>query len=277
MRNLILLEIDKMIHKKSFYISLALVFCYCVAIYMNKTGLFVSSFFRDTDETQQVLYGPWNGMLQSLVTGLFSLNLFVLIAVSPLFSEEHTFRMNALLFTSKCGRKKCFAAKNAAAYLMGLALVLTVVLLHIFATLILFGGAGVTSSIQSAGTKTVGSAVVAAIWLYTADVLFTISITVLASVLTSGVLTGTVLSFAFFAVPMIFLEGFQEVRIKFVMPAVHRTDFEKIVSIYPLNVGSIGIPYSYVITGILLLFTVIIMAVTARIYETLPEEGIMWF
>lgn len=277
MRSLILLEIDKMIRKKSFYISLALVFCYCVAIYMNKTGLLVSGFFRDTDHTQQVAYGSWNGMLKSLVAGMFSLNLFVLIAVSPLFSEEHTFRMNALLFTSKYGRKKCFVAKNVAAYLIGLALVLTVVLLHIFATLILFGGAGVTSSIQSVGTKTVGSAVVAAIWLYTADVLFTISITVLASVLTSGVLTGTVLSFAFFAVPMIFLEGFQEVRIKFVMPAVHRTDFEKIMSIYPLNVGSIGIPYSYVITGILLLFTVIIMAVTKRIYKTLPEEGIMWF
>ena len=151
MRNLILLEIDKMIHKKSFYISLALVFCYCVAIYMNKTGLLVSSFFSDTDDTQRVLYGPWNGMLQSLVTGLFSINLFVLIAVSPLFSEEHTFRMNALLFTSKCGRKKCFAAKNAAAYLMGLALVLTVVLLHVFATLILFGKEGVTCSIQPSG------------------------------------------------------------------------------------------------------------------------------
>lgn len=277
MRSLILLEIDKMIRKKSFYISLALVFCYCVAIYMNKTGILVSGFLSDTDHTQQVPYGSWNGMLKSLVAGMFSLNLFVMIAVSPIFSEEHTFRMNALLFTSKYGRKKCFAAKNAAAYLMGVALVLTVVLLHIFATLILFGGAGVTSSIQSAGTKTAGSAAVDAIWLYTADVLFTISVTVLASVLTSGVLTGTVLSFAFFAVPMIFLEEFQEVRIKFVMPAVHRTDFEKIMSIYPLNVGSIGIPYSYVITGILLLFTVIIMAVTARIYEALPEEGIMWF
>lgn len=277
MRNLILLELDKLIRKKSFYISLALVFCYCVAIYMNNTGLLEISFFRDTDHTQQVSYGSWNGMLKSLTAGLFSLNLFVLIAVSPLFSEEHMFRMNALLFTSKYGRKKCFTAKNAAAYLMGLALVLTVVLLHIFATLILFGKEGVTCGIQSAGIKTVGSAVVDAIWLYTADVLFTISVTVLASVLTSGVLTGTVLSFAFFAIPMIFLEGFEEVRIKFVMPAVHRADFEKIMSIYPLNIGAIGIPYSYVITGILLLFTVIVMAVTARIYETLPEEGIMWF
>lgn len=228
---------------------------------------------------------PWSGTLQSLIASLFALNLFVIIAVSPLFCEEHTFQMNALLFTSKYGRKKCFMAKITAAYLMGMAVSLSMILLQVLATLAFFGKEGLSCSIQLSepflfwsftGCKSVGSALFDAVCLYTADILVTISLTVFASVLTSHVLTGTILSFVFFASPAFFMMPVWMNRIRLIMAAMHVTYFEDILSLPDLTLGPVRIQYSYVIVAILLLIAAAVTAGAGKIYEAIPEEGITW-
>lgn len=277
MRTFVSLEFSKMIRKKSFYICLILIFCYGVMLYHNRVdplGLGSGASI------------PWSGTLQSLIASMFALNLFVIIAVSPLFCEEHTFQMNALLFTSKYGRKKCFMAKITAAYLMGLAVSLGMILLHVLATLAFFGKEGLSCSIQLsdpalfqfiADSKSVGSALFDAVCLYTADILVTISLTVFASVLTSHVLTGTILSFVFFVSPYFFMMPVKASQIILIMAAIHMTHFEDILYLPDLTLGPVSIQYSYVIVVTLLLIAVGFTAGAYKAYQAIPEEGITWF
>lgn len=276
MRTLVSLEFNKMIRKKSFYICLILVFCYGVMSYHNQVDPLGLGSGSST---------PWGGTLQSLIASMFALNLFVIIAVSPLFCEEHTFQMNAFLFTSKYGRKKCFMAKITAAYLMGLAVSLVMILLHILATLAFFGKEGLSCSIQMSDpalfqffvdSKSVGSALFDAAALYMADILVTISLTVFASVLTSQVLTGTILSFVFFVSPHFFMMPFKIPQIRLIMAAMHMTSFEDILYLPDLTVGPVSIQYSYVIVVILLLIAVGFTACAYKTYQAIPEEGITW-
>lgn len=229
---------------------------------------------------------PWSKALQSLIASMFALNLFVIIAVSPLFCEEHTFQMNALLFTSKYGRKKCFLAKITAAYLMGLAVSLGMILLHVLATLAFFGKEGLSCSIQLsepflfqyfADCKSVGSALFDAAALYMADILVTISLTVFASVLTSHVLTGTILSLVFFVSPYFFMMPVKMPQIILIMASIHMTSFEDILYLPDLTVGPVRIQYSYVAVVILLLIAVGFTACAYKSYKAIPEEGITWF
>lgn len=276
MRTLVLLEFNKMMRKKSFYISLILVFCYGVMLYHNQV---------DPLGLGSGASNPWSKALQSLIASMFALNLFVIIAVSPLFSEEHTFQMNALLFTSKYGRKKCFMAKITAAYLMGLAVSLGMILLHVLATLAFFGKEGLNGSLPLsepvlfrfiADSKSAGSALFDAAALYMADILVTISLTIFASALTSHVLTGTILSLVFFASPNFFMMPVKTPQIRLIMAAMHMTHFEDILCIPDLTVGPVSIQYSYVIVVILLLIAVGFTAGAYKTYQAIPEEGITW-
>lgn len=387
MKLLISLEFYKIVHKKSFYIGLALLFCYCAAVYVSRvdplgsrysmqsqdgsavngreaadlereltqqyrgdltddavwrmycdlmkdqnagqegSGQELSQiypqrvlehFFLTYTERELVVDGerrteaagvsftkdqlvrieelfpesvlplefgysvPWSRMLQSLLAGMFALNLFMMIAVSPLFAEEHTQRMNALLFTSKCGRKKCFTAKVTAAFLVGLLLAFGLVLLHVLLTLALFGGEGLSCSIQLTEpflfqwvsyAKTVGTALVDAICLYTADALLTLSMAVLASVLASNVLTATVYALVLFWIPGFLTGASSQPQILLMFPIGHRTRFHEVLMIPHWNIGFIKIQYSYVIAGVLLMFCALMIWGAWKAYEKMPEEG----
>lgn len=239
---------------------------------------------RFSEAAMPLIFGysaPWSGMLQSMIMSMFVLNLLVIVAISPIFSEEHTFKMNALLFTARYGRGKCCIAKITAAYLTGLVLSLFVILMHVLVTLLFFGGEGLKCSVQLSEPflyqyldyfKTVGGAIGDAIWLYTADVFFTVSLTILASVLATNVLTGTVLSLTFFVSPYLLLGIIREIRIKLIAPINHTTNFADILSLSPLAVGSVRIQYSYVITGILILCSVCFTAGTVKIYKNMEAD-----
>ncbi len=387
MTTLISLEFYKMSHKKSFYIGLALVLCFCTAIYISRVDPFGSRLrIRDrdgvlisgreavelekeqalqyrgalTDETvwkmycglmkeqtseqdnmvqetsrsypQQVLeqfflpytareiivngerqteaaggtlekddlikiddwfpesvqpleFGysvPWSRMLQSLLAGMFVLNLFMIIVVSPLFAEEHTKRMNAILFTSKYGRKKCFFAKAAAAFLIGLLSALGIILLHVLVTLALFGGEGLSCSIQLTEpfifqwvpyAKTVGAVLIDAICLYIADILLTLSMTVLASVLATHVLTAAVYSLVLFWVPGFLMGASSGPQLRWMFPVARTTHFEMVLQLPHWNIGFVTIQYSHVITGVFLAFCVFIIWGAWKLYAKMPEEG----
>lgn len=387
MATLISLELYKMLHKKTFYIGLALVLCYCAAVYVNRVDPFGSRYhLRDrdgsvisgrdaadlerewtlqyrgalTDETvwemycglmrdqsperqgmeqeisrsypQQVLeqfflpytarevivngerqteaaggtlvkddlikiedwfsesvqpleFGysvPWSRMLQSLLAGMFVLNLLMIIVISPLFAEEHTKRMNAILFTSKYGKKSVFLAKAAAALLVGLLSALGIILLHVLVTFALFGGEGLSCSIQLTEpflfqwvpyAKTVGAVLIDAICLYIADILLTLSMTVLASVLATHVLTAAVYSLVMFWVPGFLTGASSGLQLRWMFPAARTTHFEEVLRIPHFKIGFVTIQYSYVIIGVFIALCTFMMWGAWRSYAKMPEEG----
>lgn len=389
MKLLISLEFYKIVHKKSFYIGLALLFCYCAAVYVSRvdplgsrysmqsqdgsavngreaadlereltqqyrgdltddavwrmycdlmkdqnagqegSGQELSQiysqrvlehFFLPYTERELVVDGerrteivggsftkdqlvrieelfpesvlplefgysvPWSRMLQSLLAGMFALNLFMMIAVSPLFAEEHTQRMNALLFTSKCGRKKCFTAKVTAAFLVGLLLAFGLVLLHVLLTLALFGGEGLSCSIQLtepflfqgvSDAKTVGTALMDAVFLYTAGILLTLGMAVLASVLASNLLTATVYTLVLFWIPGFLTGASNQPQIFLLFPIGHNTRFHDVLMIPHWRTRFADIPYIYVITVLLMAFCAALIWGAWKSYEKMPEEGLM--
>lgn len=226
---------------------------------------------------------PWSGMLESMIVLMFLLNLVVLLVISPVFSEEHTRQMNALLFTSKLGKRKCFRAKIAAAYSIGIFFVLTIILIHMLITFLFFGGDGLAGSIQISGeylfygdfpdAKTVGSAIFDAALLYTADVLFAVSLTVLGSVLASNVLSGMVISLALWMAPMV-LAVIDAVpwQIKMIAPVIHKTDFNALLRLPDVTLGSITIRYSHAAAGVLVLLSVLIALCAALTYRHATGE-----
>lgn len=253
---------------------------------LNKDQLFqIGELFPESVLPLEFGYSvPWSRMLQSLIAGMFALNLFIMLAVSPLFSEEYTQRMNALLFTSKCGRKKCFTAKVAAAFLMGLMLILGMVLLHVVITLALFGGEGLSCSIQLtepflfqwvSDAKTVGMALMDAVFLYTAGILLTLGMAVLASVLASNLLTATVYTLVLFWIPGFLTGASNQPQIFLLFPIGHNTRFHDVLMIPHWRTRFADIPYIYVITVLLLTFCAVLIWGAWKSYEKMPEEGLM--
>lgn len=221
---------------------------------------------------------PWSGMMESMIVLLFLLNLAVLLVISPVFSEEHTRQMNALLFTSKFGKRKCFRAKAATAYSIGIFSSLAIILLQVLITFLFFGGDGLAGSIQISGeylfygdfpyVKTVGSAIFDAALLYTADVLFAVSLTVLGSVLASNVLSGMVISLALWMAPMVlkFLDAVPR-QVKMIAPVIHKTDFNALLRMPDVVFGPVTIQYSHEAAGVLVLLSVLITLCAAWIYR----------
>lgn len=248
------------------------------------TPLQIGEIFPDGVLPLRLEYSPpWSGMLESMIVLMFLLNLVVLLVISPVFSEEHTRQMNALLFTSKFGKRKCFRAKIAAAYSIGIFFVLTIILIHMLITFLFFGGDGLAGSIQISGeylfygdfpyAKTVGSAIFDAALLYTADVLFAVSLTVLGSVLASNVLSGMVISLALWMAPMV-LAVIDAVpwQIKMIAPVIHKTDLNALLRLPDVTLGSITIRYSHAAAGVLVLLSVLIALCAAWTYRHATGE-----
>lgn len=226
---------------------------------------------------------PWSGMMESMIFVLFGLGLLMLLMTAPAFSEERMRRMNALLFTSRLGKRKCFWAKAAAAYSLGILLAAAVVLLHVMVTFLFFGGGGLSGSIQIADlsdtyqdltcVKTVGECILDAALFYTADVIFAVSIGVLASVVASNLLSGIAFSAVIWAVPAVpaYLKVVPEAA-GLIAPAVHLTGFHRILSQPDVTIRSVTVPYSYAASASLLLLSVLILLCAAWLYGHVTGE-----
>lgn len=224
---------------------------------------------------------PWGGTLESIISCIFLLNVFLIIGISPIFSEERTQNMNQLLFTSRFGRRKCFWAKAGAAYVLSSALAFGVILLMLLITFSIYGTTGLACSIQLVDpflyqdyqfVRTLGEVIVDAVILSVAGIWFTVSLILLVSVLAKNALNTVIISFVLFVVPMIVRIFPLADQIKLVAPINRMTDFSGVLCLPDMQIGEIGIPYSYVISGILLLISVALTAGTAVIYEKQSDE-----
>lgn len=244
----------------------------------------IADVFPDSVLPLRLAYSlPWSGMMESMILNLFGLGLLILFIIAPAFSEERMHKMNALLFTSKLGKMKCFLVKSAAAYSLGIVFAVAVILLHALVTFAFFGGDGLSGSIQIANlyseyqelpyVKTVGGAILDAAVFYTADVMFAVSISLLGSVLAPNLLMGIVLSAVLWAAPaaVIFLKAVSE-QVRLLAPAVHLTGFSNVLSMPKVTIFSVTIPYSYAAAGILLLLSGLILMFAAASYRRVTGE-----
>ncbi|MBD5532169.1 MAG: hypothetical protein HDQ98_08215 [Lachnospiraceae bacterium] len=225
--------------------------------------------------------GPWGGTLESIISCIFLLNVFLIIGISPIFSEERTQKMNQLLFTSRFGRRKCFWAKAGTAYVLSSALAFGVILLMLLITVSIYGTTGLACSIQLVEpflyqdyqfVRTLGAVIVDAVILSVAGIWFTVSLILLVSVLAKNALNTVVLSFVLFVVPVIVRIFPLADQVKLIAPINHMTDFSGVLCLPDMQIGETGIPYSYVIAGFLLLISVALTAGTAVIYEKQSDE-----
>lgn len=218
----------------------------------------------------------WGGMLQSIISCISALNLFLILVVSPVFSEERVQKTNQLLFTSRFGRWKCFWAKTAAAYVFGGAAVMGMLLLLVLGTILPYNAKGLGCSIQLIEpfiyqdypfVKTVGSVIVDAAVLSVAGMFFAISLTVLVSALAKNVLNAVILSFMLFVSPVILLVFPIAEQVKLIAPINRMTDFAGVLLLPDVRIGTFSIQYSYVIAGILMLAAIGITVCTALIFR----------
>lgn len=223
----------------------------------------------------------WGGMLQSIIECVSALILFMILVVSPVFSEERVRKTNQLLFTSRFGRWKCFWAKTAAVYILGGAAVMGILLLLALGTVLPYHAKGLGCSIQLIEpfwyqdypfAKTVGSVIVDAAVLSVAGLFFAISLTVLVSALAKNVLNAVILSFALFVSPVILLVFPIAEQVKLIAPINRLTDFAGVLLLPDVRIGNFSIQYSYVIAGILMLAAIGITLCTALIFRNQSDE-----
>lgn len=223
----------------------------------------------------------WGGLLQSIISCVSALILFVILVVSPVFAEERVRKTNPLLFTSRFGRWKCFWAKAAAVYVLGGAAVMSMLLLLVLGTVLPYNAKGLGCSIQLIEPflyqdypfgKTVGSAIVDAAVLSVAGLFFAISLTALVSALAKNVLNAMILSFGLFVSPVILLVFPIAEQVKLIAPVNRMADFAGVLLLPDVKIGNFSIQYSYVIAGILVLAAVVITLCTALICRNQSEE-----
>lgn len=223
----------------------------------------------------------WGGTLEAVVTGIFLLNILVFLGISPVFSEERARKMNALLFTSKFGRRKCFWAKTLTAYAIGTALAAVVILLLTLITLLLFGTDGLQCSIQLVEpflyqncpeAKTVGAVIVDAALLSTAGLFFTISLTILASVLARNSLNAAILSLALFVSPVVLRIFRIPDALKLIAPVNRMFDFTGVMSLPDLSLGGVRIAYSHAAAFALLFAAIAVSFCAGAVYNRCSAE-----
>lgn len=239
----------------------------------------IADVFPDSTLPLRLEYSlPWLNMWESMLGTMFLLPVLILFILSPIFSEERTHQMNALLFTSRFGKRKCFRAKITAAYVMGAVFAMAFILFYVLVTLAFFGGDGLNGSIQISSpiwsyqdlpyATTVGSAIRDTVLLCTADVFFTVSLTVFGSVLAKHVLNGMIISAALWAWPIVL--SFVNVvpkQIRLLAPIVNMTDFTGVLRLPDMAFGSVNIPYSYMAAGILIFLSALLTLCAAGVYR----------
>ena len=103
-------------------------------------GKTVSQVFPDFEEPPMLgMATRWESFLYSMLYMVMLAGIVLIIVVSPIFSDEYSSGMDALILTSRYGRQKCAAAKLIASFVFAFAYVTAVLGLGFLA---FYGGRG---------------------------------------------------------------------------------------------------------------------------------------
>lgn len=175
-------------------------------------GMTVREMYGDLAEQLTLGYSNgWVGILYAVIYTLLSLGCVLTIILAPLFADEYTKGMDALILTGALGRTKCAWAKITAAFLVSMGLFAAVTLGMLAVYLITHGAAGWNASIQinelymfSGMTypMTCGQALLYALLLwFSAGVVLT-AICVLISAAAKSSFVSLIISFFLFVLPL---------------------------------------------------------------------------
>lgn len=176
-------------------------------------GMTVEEVYGDLGEELMLGYtAGWTQLLYGISLTLLSLGCVLTIVLAPLFAEEYTRGMDALILTGVQGRTQCAWAKIITGFLVSLGLTGVTVLGFFLVYLGCYGLDGLEASIQINPTNglfgemeypmTCGQGVLFALlmWFTASVVLAAVSIFVSSRAKSS--FNGLILSFVFFTLPM---------------------------------------------------------------------------
>lgn len=175
-------------------------------------GMTVEEMYGDLADRLTLGYSSgWVGMLYAVVYTLLSMGCVLTIILAPLFADEYTRGMDALILTGTFGRTKCAWAKIIAAFLVSVGLFAAVTLGMLAIYLITHGRLGWDASIQInelymfAGMPypmTCGQAVFYALLLWFTAVLVLAAMCVLISAAAGSSFVSLILSLFLFVLPL---------------------------------------------------------------------------
>lgn len=109
----------------------------------------IQEVFRVPEESLTVGYSSgWVRMLNSMGYMMIAVGFFIILAISPVFSEEYSRGMDALILTSRYGKKKGIHAKIVASFVFSFLLLAIINIANAFVYYHYFGMAGFHASIQ---------------------------------------------------------------------------------------------------------------------------------
>ena len=128
------------------YTPIASVFANADGSWNGKT---VAEAFPEFEEPLVLCFSSrWEALLYSRSYVVLLAGLVIIIVISPVFSEEYTSGMDALILTSEKGKRQCVKAKIIASFLFSLFLVITILALGFSMLFLAKGFVGWNSDIQ---------------------------------------------------------------------------------------------------------------------------------
>ena len=175
-------------------------------------GVTVRELYGDLADRLTLGYSTgWVSAIYAVIYTLLSLGCVLIIILAPLFADEYTRGMDALILTGTLGRTKCAWAKIIAAFLVSIGLFAAVSLGMLALYLITHGVAGWNASIQINDLAlfaelpypmTCGQAVLYAILLWFTAGLVVAAVSVLISAAARSSFVSLIISFVVFVLPL---------------------------------------------------------------------------
>lgn len=179
-------------------------------------GMTVDEAYTEKGITVEVGYSElWVGMLNSFPIILLGIGTVVAIGVSGVFSEEYGRRMDALLLTSRHGKKRCVYAKIIASFLFAVLSYLAFVLVNFIPVLAFNGFYGWDAGVQldEMGimsqvpyTLSCGEAVLLMIFGGFLGMLMLTAVTLVVSVICQSSFVAVIIAALLYYLPIIFMQ-----------------------------------------------------------------------
>lgn len=233
-------------------------------------GMTVDEAFTEKGITVEVGYSElWIGMLNSFPIILLGIGTVAVIGVSGVFSEEYGRKMDALLLTSRHGKKRCVYAKIIASFLFAAFSYLAFVVVS-FVPLLVYNGfygwdAGVQLDemgvmAQVPYTLSCGQAVMLMIFGGFLGMLMLTAVTLVVSVVSHSSFVAVIIAALLYYLPIIFIQVL-DVRILGLTPFGAATN--SILLIPKINIAGMEVLF-YAKIVLTLFILVVVSWITAR-------------
>lgn len=218
----------------------------------------------------------WESFLYSMMYIVMMAGILVIIVVSPVFSEEYSSGMDALILTTDCGKRQCALAKTAAAFCFSIGFGAAVLLVGFLMFYIGRGGAGWNADIQL-GEMTIFAKVPQPLKCYEAAILTVLvamasiitvtGVTLLLSVVSRTSFISIILSAAAYLTPMFITPGDENARRIIMLFPVNSLNVSGVLRAGNFNAGAVEISIILIICAIAAVMLVLGTGYSQRVFS----------